>query len=65
MRPLPLAVRLWGKLAKSDMRDWCAERAGDWNAAIQVSSALRAAMRSMAVDETSPKRTGSLRHFPV
>eukprot|EP00959_Pyramimonas_sp_CCMP1952_P116124 2427559-Pyramimonas_sp.AAC.1 len=47
-------------MAKAEMQDWCSEKAGYWDAAIQGSSALRAALLSMALDETSAKLKGSI-----
>eukprot|EP00959_Pyramimonas_sp_CCMP1952_P180836 3781645-Pyramimonas_sp.AAC.1 len=47
-------------MANSEMQEWCAEKAGYWDAAIQGSSALRAALLSMPLDETSAKLKGSL-----
>eukprot|EP00959_Pyramimonas_sp_CCMP1952_P348639 7303733-Pyramimonas_sp.AAC.1 len=42
-------------MGKPDMQDWCDEKAGYWDAAIQGPSDLRAALLSMALDETSAK----------
>eukprot|EP00959_Pyramimonas_sp_CCMP1952_P128832 2694328-Pyramimonas_sp.AAC.1 len=32
---LPFPFRLWGKMAKAELQDWCSEKAGYWDAAIQ------------------------------
>ena len=50
---LPMIARAWERVRRPGLADWCHECAGFWDAAVQGSSALRAAMLTMALDETA------------
>ncbi|CAK0907479.1 unnamed protein product, partial [Prorocentrum cordatum] len=49
---LLLPVRIWGRMAKAAMTQWCDKRAGHWDAAVRGSSALQAALLAVVLDET-------------
>ncbi|CAK0870501.1 unnamed protein product [Prorocentrum cordatum] len=49
---LPMPVRIWGRLTKSPLTEWCDKRAAHWDAAARGSSALQAALPTMVLDET-------------
>ncbi|CAK0889237.1 unnamed protein product, partial [Prorocentrum cordatum] len=48
---LPLPVRIWGRMTKAAMAQWCDKRAGHWGAAVRGSSALQAALLTVVLDE--------------
>ncbi|CAK0822455.1 unnamed protein product, partial [Prorocentrum cordatum] len=49
---LPLPVRIWGRMTKAALTQWCDKRAGHRGAAVRGSSALQAALLTMVLDET-------------
>ncbi|CAK0878929.1 unnamed protein product, partial [Prorocentrum cordatum] len=44
---LPMPVRIWGRMTKATLTEWCGKRAGHWDAAVRGSSALQAALLTM------------------
>ncbi|CAK0816536.1 unnamed protein product, partial [Prorocentrum cordatum] len=49
---LPMPVKIWGRLTKTPLTEWCDKRAAHWDAAVRGSSALQAALLTMVLDET-------------
>ena len=55
-RPIGLffmLVRIWERIRRPGLANWCQQRAGHWDAAVAKSSALGATILSMALDETA------------
>ena len=50
---LPMLVRVWERIRRPGPANWCQQRAGHWDAAVAKSSALRATILSMVLDETA------------
>eukprot|EP00959_Pyramimonas_sp_CCMP1952_P251908 5263255-Pyramimonas_sp.AAC.1 len=42
-----MPVRIWGRLTKTPLTEWCDKRAAHWDAAARGSSALQAALLTM------------------
>ena len=52
-RPIACWVRTWERVRRPGLANWCQQRAGHWDAAVAKSSALRATVLSMTLDETA------------
>ena len=50
---LPLFVRVWERVRRPGLTNWCLQRVGHWDAAVAKSSALRATILSKALGETA------------
>ena len=49
----PLLYRLWCRARGQEADDWCSARAGFWDIAVRGSSALRAGIQRMLMNETN------------
>ena len=49
----PLLYRLWCRARRHEADDWCSARAGFWDTAVRGSSAPRAGIQRMLMNETS------------
>ena len=49
----PLLYRLWCRAWGHEADDWCSARAGFWDTAVRGSSALRAGIQRMLMNETN------------
>ena len=49
----PLLYRLWCRAREHEADDWCSARAGFWDTAVRGSSALRAGIQRMLMNETN------------
>ncbi|CAK0880655.1 unnamed protein product, partial [Prorocentrum cordatum] len=51
----PILVRVWGRLTKHEVGQWCDERAAFWGAAVTGSSALRAFIVAACLNEAAAR----------
>eukprot|EP00973_Karenia_brevis_P025711 3546610-Karenia_brevis.AAC.1 len=53
---MPILYRIWAKIRKPYIQKWERAKAGQWDAAVEGSSALRAALTSMFGNEMAHYR---------